>query len=301
MQVEDLEAVRVFVHVVQCASFTSAAAQLGLPKSTVSRRVAVLEEQLGVRLLHRTTRRLHLTDAGEVYFARAARVIGDLEAAEQDVLAMQASPRGRLRITAPADLRYLANIVSDFQAAHPEVAVFTSMTQRKVDLVGEGFDLALRAGHLDDSTLIARRLATLGSGLFASLRYLDAHGTPDTLEALQAHRVVAFSRRDNLGSWTLQATGGESTVVEVEAAIASDDYGYVHDTVAGGAGIGMLPHFLGLPSVEAGTLRRVLPNYEGPSVPLHALYPSPQHLTPKVRAFIDFVSRALDTGGDNHT
>lgn len=294
MQVEDLEAVRVFVQVVQSASFTAAAGQLGVPKSTVSRRVAQLEQQLGVRLLHRTTRKLSLTDAGELYFNRGKRVIAELEAAERDVLAMQAAPRGRLRITAPADFSSLAKVVSRFQAAHPEVEVFASMTQRKVDLVGEGFDLALRAGPLDDSTLIARRIAMLSSGLFASPEYLDTHGMPEHVAALNQHRLVLFARRDNTGMWTLFDKQGQATVVAVDAAIAGDDYAYVHNAVLSGAGIGMMPYFLGEPSVESGALRRVLPDLEGPSAPLHAVYPSPQHLTPKVRAFIDFAREALN-------
>lgn len=301
MQVEDLEAVRVFVQVVQSASFTAAAKQLGLPKSTVSRRVAQLEAQLGVRLLHRTTRKLSLTDAGELYFSRASGVIMELEAAERDVLTMQASPRGRLRITAPADFSSLAAVVSRFQSAHPEVEVFASMTQRRVDLVGEGFDLALRAGPLDDSTLIARRLAMLRSGLYASPDYLAAHGEPTDTGGLSGHRLVLFSRRDNRGMWTLFDASGEATVVAVDAALAGDDYAYVHNAVLSGAGIGLLPFFIGQPSVAAGTLRRVLPGIEGPHAPLNAVYPSPQHLTPKVRAFIDFASEALDTGSDLRT
>lgn len=298
MQIEDLDDVRVFVQVVQSRSFTGAARQLGLPKSTVSRRIAQLEQQLGVRLLHRTTRTLHLTDVGELYYARAERVITELEAAERDVLAMQAVPRGRLRITAPADLRYLARLITGFQERHPEVEVFASLTQRTVDLVGEGFDLGLRAGRLSDSSLVAKKLADLRSGLFASPTYLARKGTPQSLSELSEHACALFSRRDTRGEFRLLDERGHSVTVPVTAAIAGDDFGFLRDAALCHAGIALLPFFLGAPEVDAGTLQRVLPSYEGRRSALNAVYPSPEHLTPKVRAFIDHARAALQEGVD---
>src|SRR5512139_1030849 len=182
----DLNDIVVFTKVVETKSFTGAAEQLGLPKSTVSRKLAQLEERLGVRLVQRTTRKLALTDIGEAYYERCARIVADVVSAEQLVTDMQATPRGRVRVTGPIDLstKYLGSIVSDFLSTHPDVFVELEATDRVVDLIEEGFDVAVRFGPLPESTLIARRLCSISSVLVASPAYLARHCTPANVEQL---------------------------------------------------------------------------------------------------------------------
>src|SRR4051812_18779189 len=191
----DLNDIVVFTKVVETRSFTGAAELLGLPKSTVSRKLAQLEERLGVRLVQRTTRKLALTDIGEAYYARCQRIVSDVAAAEQLVTDMQSTPRGRLRLTAPVDIStgYLGNIVAAFLAVHAEVNVEIEATDRVVDLIEEGFDLALRFGPMPESTLIAVRLCSIAGILCASPSYLASKGQPKTIEELDAHDRVLFT------------------------------------------------------------------------------------------------------------
>src|SRR5689334_9657853 len=179
----DLNDIVVFTKVVETKSFTGAADALGLPKSTVSRKLAQLEERLGVRLVQRTTRKLALTDIGEAYYERASRIVADIAAAEQVVTDMQSTPRGRLKITAPIDLstKYLGGIIAEFVATHPDVNVELDATDRIVDLIEEGFDVAVRFGPLPESTLIARKLAPVAGVLCASPAYLARRPAPATI------------------------------------------------------------------------------------------------------------------------
>ena len=187
----DLNRVAAFVRVVQDGSFTSAAKSLGLPKSSISRSVAQLEQELGLRLLHRTTRQLHLTEAGTAFFERASRALGDLKDARSAAADMSGDPSGRVRLTAPVDfgVAVLASIVTRFSRKHPRILIETVLTSRVVDLVGEGIDLGVRMGALRDSSLVAKRIGPLRSALFAAPKYLAKKGTPTTLEDLAKHRL----------------------------------------------------------------------------------------------------------------
>src|SRR5689334_174794 len=180
----DLNDIVVFTKVVETKSFTGAADALGLPKSTVSRKLAQLEERLGVRLVQRTTRKLALTEIGEAYYERCARIVADIGEAEKLVTDMQATPRGRLRVTSTVDFstRYLGGIVADFIAQHPDINVELEATDRLVDLIDESYDVAVRFGPMPESTLIARRLAGVSLVLCAAPAYLERRGTPKTIE-----------------------------------------------------------------------------------------------------------------------
>jgi DNA-binding transcriptional LysR family regulator len=291
----DLNDIVVFTKVVETRSFTGAAEQLGLPKSTVSRKLAQLEERLGVRLVQRTTRKLALTDIGQAYYERCARIVADLAAAEQLVTDMQATPRGRVRVTAPIDLstRYLGGIIADFIATHPDVNVELEATDRVVDLIEEGFDVAVRFGSLPESTLIARRLCKIASVLVATPAYLARRGTPATVEELEDHERVLFTPSPRTQSWAL--VNGEATYEFGRPAhFASNNVGAVLDAVLHHGGLSVLTEFMVAGHIATGALVCVLPEWVNRPIDVHAVYPARQNLPPRLTLFLDHLAKALD-------
>jgi DNA-binding transcriptional LysR family regulator len=291
----DLNDIVVFTKVVETRSFTGAADQLGLPKSTVSRKLAQLEERLGVRLVQRTTRKLALTDIGQAYYERCARIVADVAAAEQLVTDMQATPRGRVRVTAPIDIstRYLGGIVAGFVAANPDVTVELEASDRIVDLIEDGFDVAVRFGALPESTLIARRLCKIESLLVATPAYLARRGTPATVEELDEHDRVLFTPNARVQSWTL--VHGEATYeFGRPARFGSNNVGAVRGAVLAGAGISVLAEFMVADDIAAGRLVPLLPRWRTRPIDVHAVYPALQNLPPRISLFLDHVARALD-------
>jgi DNA-binding transcriptional LysR family regulator len=291
----DLNDILVFTKVVETRSFTGAAEQLGLPKSTVSRKLAQLEERLGVRLVQRTTRRLALTDIGQAYYERCARIVADLAAAEQLVTDMQATPRGRVRATAPIDLstRYLGAICARFVEAHPDVNVELEASDRVVDLIEEGFDVAVRFGALTESTLIARRLCRIDSLLVATPAYLARRGTPATVEDLDDHDRVLFTPSPRVQSWPL-TLGDAAYEFGRPARFASNNVGAVHDAALASAGIAVLADFMVADDIAAGRLVPLLRTWRIRSVDVHAVYPARQNLPPRLSLFLDHLARSLD-------
>ncbi len=292
--IEDLDAVRIFVHVAQLGSFSAAARKLAMPKSTVSRRVAGLERRLHARLLHRTTRKLGLTEVGAQYFARAERVMAELEEAERAVTELEATPRGTLRVTTPVDfgLSYLTQLMAEFQCRYRELSVVLYATNARVDLVAEGFDVALRAGNLPDSSLVARRVVEVERGLYASPEYLRRRGDPANVQELGAHDCIVFGTERTGELWRLRGPEGESEVA-VSGRFASNDFNFVRAAAVAGLGIASLASFACAEDLRAGRLVQVLPEHSAPGGALYAVYPTPRHLTPKVRAFVDFVAERL--------
>ena len=271
----NLDDVRIFGQVVSSGSFTAAARVLGLPKSTVSRRVADLEADLGVSLLNRTTRTLRLTEAGEVYFTRTGPALEELREAVHAVEELQSEPRGLLRITVPGDLNgALPGLIRDFQERYPRVELVVFATNRRVDLVSEGYDLALRAGQLDDSSLKSRRI--LGSTLrvFASPEYLERAGWPQQPQDLCHHECLIFSNEETRAVWRLVGPEGEVRV-PVRGRLASGDFNLLHAAAT-------------LVRAVRPQLSHVLPDYRNDEGGLFAVYPQGKYLAPKVRAFIDF-------------
>ncbi len=290
----DLNDIVVFTKVVETKSFTGAAEQLGLPKSTVSRKLAQLEERLGVRLVQRTTRKLALTDIGQAYYERAARIVSDVAAAEQLVTDMQSTPRGRVRMTAPVDLttRYLGAIVAEFLAQHPDVNVELDGSDRIVDLIEDGFDVALRVGPLSESTLIARRLCAIDSTLCATPAYLARAGTPTTADDIEGHDRVLFTPSARVQSWTL--TRGEATFdFGRPARFASNNVGAVRDATMAGTGIGLVPAFMVAEDIGEGRLVALLPDWHARTAELFAVYPARQNLPPRLALFLDHLAAAL--------
>jgi DNA-binding transcriptional LysR family regulator len=290
----DLNQVGVFVRVVDKRGFTAAAQSLGLPKSSVSRAVSRLETVLGVRLLQRTTRSVHLTEAGAAFYARASRALTDLAEARETAGEQQDAPRGVVRVTAPVDLgvEFLAEIVARFARRFPEIRVEMNLTSRRVDLVEEGFDLALRAGRLSDSSLVARKLGTIESRLLASPAYLRRRGTPRSVAELAEHDCVIFRGREGVAEWALVGPEGAARA-EVRGPIDADDISFLRRAVLAGAGIGLLPWVMCARDVHAGKLARVLPEHASRGAHLYLVYPSSRQVPRRVGVFRDFVVESM--------
>lgn len=290
----NLPDVYVFVQVVRSGSFTAAARELSIQKSTVSRKVAELEERLGVRLLHRTTRTLRLTDEGRIFYEHCTRALAELEEAELALSGMRAAPRGLLRVTAPLSFAFLGPILAGFLEAHPEVRVELVCTDRVVDLVEERFDVAIRVGHLPDTTLIARRLASLPHHLYASPGYLDLKGSPARPEDLAAHDCLVFGA--GRPGWRL-VSGDRQVDVRPQARLVVNDFDLLQEAAIVGGGIALLPAPACARAVDEGRLVRVLPEWTAAEAPVHALYAGSRHVAPKVTAFVDWIQRRMPPAG----
>jgi DNA-binding transcriptional LysR family regulator len=279
--------------VVEAGSFTAAARDAGLPKSSVSRAIAALERDLAVRLIHRTTRRLQPTEAGRAYYESVSCALAGLDEATAAVSELQDTPRGTVRLTAPTDLgdRLLPPILVGFAARYPEVRVDVVLTQRFVDLVHEGIDLALRVGRLGDSRLVARLLGPVRAGVFASPRYLERRGAPRTVAALAEHECVLFRSSSGQAVWKLVGPRGMETV-EVRGAINADDHHMVREAAAG-QGLALLPIVACAGRDDAADVRRVLPRHAAEGPPLHLVYPSTRLVPKRVALLRDQILQEL--------
>jgi DNA-binding transcriptional LysR family regulator len=297
----DLNDTLVFVKVVEHGSFISAARALRLPKTTVSRKVQDLETRLGAQLLHRTTRKLGMTEAGNIYYEHCQRIARELDEAESAVGQLQGGPRGWLRITAPYSMgiERIAPLLGQFHALHPEVRVEMVLTNDPLDLIDKEIDVALRVGNLPDSNLVARRLATLRTQVYASGQYLDRHGEPLHPDDLQHHRTLAMTKqRDNAGyTWPLH-DGGNGGEYRIEPVFVANDPAGLRGALLGGEGLMLCSDIMVKAYVEAGYLRRVLPGWIGPEYELNALFPRGRVQSPKIRAFVDFLVERLNFDAD---
>lgn len=291
----DLNRLTLFEAVARTASFSGAARELGLPKSSVSRGIAALEAELGVQLLLRTTRHVSPTAAGAALYDRVAPLLRSVQAAVGDLPEREEQPSGLLRVTAPVDLGvlFLAEVATRYVARHPAASIDLHLTGRVVDLVAEGFDVALRVGaRLQDSTLVVRRVAPVPLRLYASPLYLARRGTPRTEAELAAHDQVLFRS----GPQRLRVISPREAAPEApRARIVCDDLLFVRDAVRAGGGIGLLPTFVAEPDVVAGLLSRVLPRHERLAGHLHLVTPAAKHVPPKVSAFRELVLELLRT------
>jgi DNA-binding transcriptional LysR family regulator len=288
----DLNEMLVFARVVQAGSFTTAAAELGMPKSTVSRKVSELEERLSARLLQRTTRKLSLTDVGRTYYDYCARIVGEVEDAERAVSSLQEAPRGLLRVTTGTSAAWLGPIVSDFLKRFPEVQLELLCTGRNVDLVEERFDLGIRAGPLADSTLIARSLGKVKWFLVATPQYLKRRGRPRTPEDLKKHDCMSFGAGQS-GVVLHLDSGDRSVQINQSVRMLVSDFDVLYAATAAGLGIALLPAFRCVEDLRARRLERVLRDWSAPSTPMHVVYPSTRHVSPKVKSFVDHLHAQL--------
>ena len=286
----DLNEIAIFVKVVDAGSFTGAAKSLGLPKSTVSRKITQLEERLGVRLLQRTTRTLSLTDMGSAYYSQCSRIISDVEEANIAVTEMQSKPTGLLRITAPMlfGSLVLSDLTAEFLQANPDIQIDMMLTDQSLDLIQEGIDVAFRVGQLADSSLIARTLGEISVITCASPEYLEEHGAPENPEDLQNHQTLVWGQSSN---WEFDVPYHRS--VDLKPKVRVNDALSLHKLALSHMGIARVPAFLCADDIKSGRLKPVLCDWGSKTAPIHALYASNRHLSVKVRSFVEFIVERL--------
>jgi len=290
----DLNQISTFVRVVEAGTFTAAAAALGLPKSSVSRGVSQLEDALGVRLLQRTTRKLNLTEAGRLYFMQVRSALGALEQANGAVADTGTEPRGLVRLTGPGDFSggLLSEVISEFVRAYPLIHVDVTLTGRWVNLIEEGFDLALRAGKLRDSTLVARKIAASELGLYASPAYLKRRGQPKRLADLVHHDCLLYRSGQGLLPWRLTGPRG-AELVTVKGPVTTDSLSFIQGLAVKAAGIALLPEQACEVDVAHGALVRILPAYAIRGGALHIVSPPLRHVPARVALLRDYLLKEL--------
>ncbi len=288
----DFNEILLFTRVVEAGSFTGAARLLGLPKSTVSRKVAQMEARLGIRLLQRTTRSVKPTELGATHYERCARIVAEAEEAERALHQGADAPRGLLRVSAPVEMagEFLSGLIAEFLQRHPEIEMELDLSGRFVDLVDEGFDLAIRAGQLADSTLVARRLGEDRFQVFASPGLLDIHGLPESPRDLKNRPCILYGQGNRRQTFRFAGPTGLASVT-LHGRMLVNNLHVARDIAVADLGFTLLPETMCRGELAAGKLVRVLEQWQLPETGIHAVYPSPRHLTPKVRAFIDFLSR----------
>ncbi|MCB1955459.1 MAG: LysR family transcriptional regulator [Rhodocyclaceae bacterium] len=283
-----------FSAVVDAGSFVGAADALGLSKAAVSRYVGDLEARLGARLLHRTTRRLSLTEEGRVFHARCKELLEGLEAAEAELGARSAEVRGQLRINAPYTfgIRHLAPLWGEFRARHPQVDLDITLSDRVVDLVDEGYDLAIRISVLPSSSLVSKRLGSTRMTLCASPGYLASHGMPAHPRELAAHAVISYSHWSTGDEWHFDGPEGRVSV-KTRPWMFSNNGDTCRAVAMADQGVVLQPDFLVGEDVKSGALIHLLPEYRAMEIGIYAVYPTRKHLAPKVRALVDFLDGRL--------
>lgn len=294
---QDLNDLYLFALVVERGSFTAASRAAGLTTSRISRRVAGLEERLGIRLLHRTTRKLSLTPVGEVFYQHCRAMVSEAEAATDAVAHLQATPRGRVRVTCPmlSAQSVLGGLIAGFMREYPEVRLSISATDRFVDLIDEGFDVAIRfrAAPMEDSSLVARFIGEANTYLVASPSLLEESGRPQRPADLARLPALGKSRRDLAYAWQLTGRDGQRELVTFQPLLDADDWLVVKHAALAGLGVVAMPDELCAEEMAAGRLEIVLPDWTLPGSALHIVYTSRRGLIPAVRAFIDYMEGRL--------
>jgi len=285
-------AIRAFARVVEFGSFARAAERLAVSTSAVSRQVAELEAHLEARLLNRTTRRLSLTEAGQAFYERSVQLLADLDEAESSVRAATVLPRGTLRLTCGVTfgVRCLAPELAEFGARYPQLLLDLDLSDRAVDLVEEGFDLAIRIGEIGQQGFVSRRLGWSQLVCCASPAYLAHHGMPAVPEELTRHECLTYTHVPVPNTWNFDARDGARHAVKITARHRANNGQMLASLALAGVGIVFEPDFIVAPEVRAGRLVRLLPEFEPVRGPIAAVYPSRRHLSAKVRTFVDFLA-----------
>ncbi len=289
---DQLSAMRTFRRVVELGSFTAAARGLGLSKAAVSKQIGELEAHLGAALLHRTTRRLSVTEAGSAYFEKAARLLDEIEAAEAEIRHLQAEPSGSLRLSVPNafGVAQFPAVICELAKRYPKLRLNIEASDRFVDLIEEGFDAAVRIRtELPDSTLVARRLCTIPRYVCASPKYLKKFGEPKRPEDLKEHNCLVYTQSPAPYDWAFRTPQGRKTI-RVAGSIQSNNGAVLTQPLLEGMGIGLLPVFAIEEYLAKGRVRRLLRDYPTDAVSLHVVYPQNRHLSPKVRVFVDLMA-----------
>jgi DNA-binding transcriptional LysR family regulator len=287
---DTLTAMKVYCSVVENDSLAGAARILNISPSVVSKQLSALEDRLGVRLLNRTTRRVSVTEVGTAYYDRCKRILADVDEAEIAVSQTHSEPRGLLRITAPSTFahRHVTPHLPKFIDRFPEVEVQVQVNDRIVDLVDDGIDLAIRIAQLKDSSLIARRLAPNHRLIVATPEYLKTWGIPERPEDLLQHALITWPQGNPVNDWHFMVDDNEQ-IIRTKGTISMNNGDSILSTVLAGGGLAMMNAFMAGEYVQDGRLLPVLDDYVREDVPIYAVYPSSRHLSPKVRAFVDFL------------
>ncbi|MCI4661703.1 MAG: LysR family transcriptional regulator [Neomegalonema sp.] len=287
-----------FVRVVEAGGFTEAARRLNVSKSAVSKQIAALEQRLGARLLDRTTRRVSPTEIGLAYFDKASHVLAEVEEADAMAASLQDEPRGELRVSGPHSfgISRLSKMVANYALRHPQVQISLSLDDRFVELIAEGFDIAIRIGQMQDSTLKARKLGETQLLLVASPAYLQARGHPDRVEALSTHELLHYSNLASGQNWRLRAENGEEKLVRAGGRLSVNNGNALLAAVEQGVGIALLPDFIYGASLSQGRVEAVLPQATREPLGIWAVTPPGRFTPPKVRSFIDFLSNEMRRG-----
>lgn len=290
MQIEDL---RIYVAVIQAGNFTAAAEQLMLSKQYVSRRIAALEESLGTRLLHRNTRKLSVTDNGQIFAQHAQRILDDVQEAEQAVSGRQQVLQGNFRLSVPMSfgISHLSPYIAEFLSQHPGLQFQVELADRYVDMVGEGFDMAIRIGTLPDSSLIAKRLGVFRRVICGSPSYIQGAGAPREPEDLLQHACLRYGRESQTG-WEL-FNGDQRKVMAVQGPMVSNNGEMLRDAAVAGLGLILLPEFIVAPAIARGELMTVLDAWQPASLNLNALYPQHRQRSEVNRVFMAFLQEKL--------
>ena len=286
-----LSALQVFAQVVEAGSFAKAAERLGLSTSAASRYVAELEAHLQTRLLNRTTRRVSLTESGRAFYERSVQLLADLQEAEEEASSAAVVPRGTVRLTTSVNfgVRHVAPAIAAFLAVHPDVRFDVSLADRVVDLVEEGFDLAIRIGTPGADNLVARKLGETRLVPCASPAYLERHGAPKTPTELAKHNCFTYEYVNPRNVWRFRDRSGAEQAVRVSGTLHSNNGDLLAEVAARDGGIVFEPAFIVGPDVRAGRLVPLLQDFVPPPVPIYAVYPSRKHLSAKVRRFVEFL------------
>ena len=289
-----IQSMEVFVKVAQAGSLSAAAQTLGFSKSTVSKHLSALEEHLGVLLVNRTTRRLSLTELGAAYRDHAQRILAEIEETELAIQEHTVEPKGRLKVSAPMSfgILHLAPLLPGFMTAHPRIEVELSLDDRRIDLIDDGFDLAIRIGRLEDSTLLARRLASVHFVCAAADRYLDRHrpiGHPDDLAS---HNCLRYTLGRQPHEWRF-SRGDEVAAIKVTGMLAANNGDALREAAVGGLGIIYQPVFIIDADLRAQRLKPLLEDWKTPTIDIHAVFPEQRRLQPKLRRFVDYLADAF--------
>lgn len=283
---------RNFVSVVDAGSITRAADRGHVAKSAVSRRLSDLETRLGIQLLNRTTRRMTLTESGQHFYDECVHLLGQLEDIESNIVSEQAALSGRIRLAAPTVFgrRHLGPAINDFIALHQQIEFDIDFNDRHIDIINEGFDLAVRIAKLDDSRMIARRLARVTASVAASPEYWHRHGKPRRVQDLSNHRALHYSNRLT-STWRYVDPRGRKGSVRMPGALQANNGDYIVDAAIAGLGVILQPKFIAHEAINAGLLVPVFPTYQWIDVEAYAVYPKTRSLPSRVRTFIDFLSQ----------
>jgi LysR family transcriptional regulator, regulator for bpeEF and oprC len=294
---QDLNAVLVFLKVAELGGFVAAARSLDLPKSTVSLKVNELEQRLNVQLLHRTTRRVSLTEEGRLYYENCLPLLDALQDADDAIASLRGQPRGILRVTAPVLFVHalLGSRLPEFSRTYPELRVVLNVTNERKDVVKDSYDLAIRVGALEDSTLRMKRLMLDRSRLFASPAYLKTYGEPNSIADLKHHVLLSVDQSQNESTWTLHHEQAATETFRFRPRLLSNDIESIYQSVLAGLGIGLVPELLLKMEPKECELVKVLPQWSSAAVPINAVYSSHKYMPQKIRVFLEFLTSIIAT------